>query len=182
MNFKNRKVFVPAYLHELHGENPDLLTLIATYMTGLIAGFLIIFNIGCASMPVWKTILLFILYIDIAGGIVSNFSTSTRLYYQKMEKLRILFIFLHLIHPGLFILLFPDSYSYFGFAGFYTIIACLILHKIRNIENQQTCASLMLVAGILISFFFDLPFIILYTFAPLYMIKLIIGFSVRRPS
>jgi hypothetical protein len=177
----NRKVSVPGYLHELHGENPDLLTLISTYLIGLITGLLVICKLGCNTLSVWKTVLLFILYFDIAGGIVSNFSSSTRQYYRKNEKLRISFILLHLLHPGLFIMLFPEYVYYFTYAGFYTILSCLILNKINIIENRQTTASFLLVIGILISFFFNLPFNILYTFAPLFMIKLIIGFSDRRP-
>jgi hypothetical protein len=180
MIFRNRKVSVPAFLHELHGENAYLLTLIATYLSGLIAGIFIIGNIGFSTLSVWKTVLLFILYVDIAGGVVSNFSSSTSQYYQKNEKIRVPFILMHFLHPGLLILLFPISVYYFAYVGSYTIIACLIINKINNQENQQTWAALILVAGILSSFFFKLPFPGLYTFAPLFMIKLIMGFSVRR--
>ena len=177
---QNRKVNVPKYLYELHGDNPNLYTLFTTYLTGLIAGFLVIATIGF-RMPVWKTILLFILYTDIAGGIVANFSSSTNHYYQINSKLRLVFILLHFIHPVLFILLFPNSAFYFAFVGVFTIISCLILNTIRVVEDQQTIASFCIVIGIIVSFSFNLPFVVLYSFAPLFMVKLINGFSVKSP-
>jgi len=176
----NKKVNVPKYLHELHGESPTMFSLLMTYFTGLIVGLLVIVFISSSGMPIWKKLILFILYLDIAGGVVANFSSSTKRYYEKHVELRYYFIFLHFLHPLLFILLFPDSVYYFIYVGLFTIIACLFLYQVKNVEVQQTFASFLLVAGVLISFFFNLPLKVLYSFAPLFMTKLIIGFSVKR--
>ena len=176
----NKKVNVPKYLHELHGESPTIFSLFMTYFTGLIAGLLVMMCISNSGMPIWKKLILFILYLDIAGGVVANFSSSTNRYYEKHVKLRLYFVFLHFLHPLLFILLFPDSVYYFSYIGLFTIIACMILYQVENIEIQQAFASFLLVTGVLISFFFNLPLKVLYSFAPLFMTKLIIGFSVKR--
>jgi len=134
-------------------------------------------NIG---LPVWKSILLFILYADIAGGVISNFSTSTKDYYRTNESLRLPFILLHLIHPALFILIFPDYTDYFIYVGLFTILACLILSRINQIEIQITTALFLFLLGTSFSFCFKIPVNFLFSFAPLFMTKLIIGFSIDR--
>jgi hypothetical protein len=66
---QNRIVHLPGYLHELHGVNPNLLNLIATYMSGIIAGLLMVINTFNLGLPIWKTIILFILYADIESTV-----------------------------------------------------------------------------------------------------------------
>jgi hypothetical protein len=179
---QNTKIKVPKYLQELHGEYPDIFTLIITYLAGIISGILVIVFTDNVGLPVWKSILLFVLYADIAGGVISNFSSSTKDYYQTNKKLRLPFILMHLIHPALFILVFPDFAGYFIYVGLYTILACLILARINQIEIQLTTALLLLLLGTSFSFCFKIPVNFLFSFAPLFMTKLIIGFSVDRPN
>jgi hypothetical protein len=177
---KNRKVKIPRYLLELHGESPDIFTLAATYVASVISGILVVVFTKNLGLPVWKSILLFLLYADIAGGVISNFSSSTKDYYRTNKRLRLPFILTHLIHPALFILLFPGFTEYFIYVGIFTIIACLILARIEQIEIQLTTALFLLLSGVLFSFCFEVPVNFLYSFAPLFMVKLIVGFSVTH--
>jgi hypothetical protein len=64
----------------------------------------------------------------------------------------------------------------------FTLGSAIGLNKVKDTEFQQNIASLLLGIGIALSFFFALPIPILYVFAPLFMVKLILGFSVQRPS
>lgn len=178
---QNKRIKVPKYLWELHGEYPDIFTLTGTYLASIISGILAIvftYNLG---LHVWKSILLFVLYADIAGGVISNFSSSTKDYYRTNKSLRLPFILMHLIHPALFILLFPDFADYFIYVGIFTILACLILVRIKQPEIQLTTALFFLLLGTSFSFCFKIPVNFLFSFAPLFMTKLIIGFSVNRP-
>jgi hypothetical protein len=179
---QNKKIRVPKYLHELHGESPDIFTLIGTYLASLISGILAIVFTKSLGLPVWKSVLLFVLYADIAGGVISNFSSSTKDYYRNNKSLRLPFILMHLIHPALFILLLPDFADYFIYVGSFTILASLIVEKINQIEIQLTIALFLFLSGTLFSFCFKIPVNFLFSFAPLFMSKLIIGFSVVRPN
>jgi hypothetical protein len=179
---QNKKIKVPKYLYELHGEFPDLFTLTGTYLACVISGTLVIISTYKLGLPVWKSILLFVLYADIAGGVISNFSSSTKDYYRSNKRLTIPFILMHLIHPALFILLFPDFANYFIYVGLFTMLACLILTRIGKIEIQLTTALFLFLTGTLFSFFFKIPVNFLFSFAPLFMTKLIIGFSLERPG
>ena len=179
---QNKRIKVPKYLHELHGEYPDLFTLIGTYLASIISGILVIVFTNNLGLPVWKSILLFVLYADIAGGVISNFSSSTKDYYRTNKSLRLPFILMHLLHPALIILIFPDFADYFIYVGLFTILACLILTRINQIEIQLTTALFLLLLGTLLSFCFKIPVNFLFSFAPLFMTKLIIGFSVNKPN
>jgi hypothetical protein len=179
---QNKRIKVHKYLHELHGEYPDIFTLIGTYLAGIISGILVIVFTNNLGLPVWKSILLFILYADIAGGVISNFSSSTKDYYRTNKSYRLPFILMHLLHPALFILLFPDFADYFIYVGLFTIPACLIITGINQIEIQLTSALFLLLLGTSLSFCFKIPVNFLFSFAPLFMTKLIVGFSVNRPD
>jgi len=179
---KNKKIKVPKFLYELHGEYPDIFTLIGTYLACLISGILALVFTNSLGLPVWKSVLLFVLYADIAGGVISNFSSSTKDYYRNNKSLRLPFILMHLIHPALFILLFPDFADYFIYVGLFTILGCLIVDRINQNEIQLSTALLLFLSGTLFSFCFKIPVNFLFSFAPLFMLKLIIGFSVGRPN
>jgi len=60
--------------------------------------------------------------------------------------------------------------------------AALAVNAVGDRESQQNLAAFLVVAGVLGSVFFHLGVPALYSLAPLFMIKLILGFSVRRPS
>ena len=179
---QNKRIKVPKYLHELHGESPDIFTLIGTYLASIISGILAIVFTNNLGLPVWKSIILFVLYADIAGGVISNFSSSTKDYYRTNKSHRLPFILMHLLHPALFILLFPDFADYFIYVGLFTILSCIILTRINKIEIQLTTALFLLLLGTSFSFCFKIPVNFLFSFAPLFMTKLIIGFSIDRPN
>ncbi|HVN58939.1 MAG TPA: hypothetical protein VMT63_11615 [Bacteroidales bacterium] len=179
---KNKKIRISKYLHELHGEYSDIFTLAGTYFAGITGGIIAVFFTSRLYLPFWKTILLSVLFADIAGGVVANFSSSTREYYQANSKLRLPFILIHIIHPVLLIMLFPGFAEYFIYAGLFTIVGCLIVIRISIHEIQQTTALLMFLIGTLLSFCFKTPAIFIYSIAPLFMAKLILGFSVCVPT
>jgi hypothetical protein len=178
----DREIKVPKVFHELHGENTRLSNIIIVYLAGILTASLIFYSLHAYNLPTWKLALISLLYFDMAGGVVANLSTSTNQYYQKNRNLRIVFLLLHIAHPALFILVFSDYYQYFAFVGAFTLLVGLFLNSFKDIERQQNFAAFFVVIGITISFYFKVPINILYTFAPIYMTKLLLGFSVKRPS
>jgi hypothetical protein len=93
------------------------------------------------DFPFWKIILFVIVIMDIASGVISNFTNSTNQYYQGNSNLRILFISLHAIHPILFIILFPTESTQFIFMGVYTLLSCFFLNMIPDRETQRLIAA-----------------------------------------
>jgi hypothetical protein len=178
----DKEVNIPKVFNELHGEKSPLSSIIMVYLAGAVATVLVISQILPERLPVWKIVLVGILYMDIGGGVVANLSSSTNQYYQGKGRLRIGFILLHCLHPTLFILMFPDFWPYFIYIGLFTLISALLVNAFRDAEFQQNLAAFLVMGGTIISFSFDVPLVIFFSFAPLFMVKLILGFSVRRPA
>jgi hypothetical protein len=78
--------------------------------------------------------------------------------------------------------IFSDNMAYFGFVMLYTVLAASGLNRVVDLELQQNLAAALVTLGISISFLFGLPALALYAFAPFFLIKLILGFAVQRPS
>jgi len=178
---KDIDIKIPKLFRELHGDIAKLSSIIITYSSGILVSIITIIVTLYLHLPLWKYILLFILFIDITGGVVANLSTSTNQYYKDRNILRIIFLLMHIIQPGLMLLIFPENYQYLIFIYLFTLVSSLILFKIKSSELQQNIAALFLVVGITASFLFKLNIFSLYLFGTLYMIKLILGFSVKRP-
>ena len=178
----DKEITIPKALHELHGQKTRISTLGTVYLASFIVAGVAVHQILPGGLPAWKVLLVLILYLDIAGGVVANLSTSTNRFYQEKTQLRVGFILLHCLHPALFISVLPESWPYFVFVGIFTLASALLVNAFRDTEFQQNLAALLVVAGIAVSFTFDVPLAFFYSFAPFFMIKLIIGFAVRRPA
>jgi len=178
---QDKEVTIPKALRELHGETARLSTLVLVYLAGLIAAGVVVIHLLPVGLPAWKTLLVAILYLDIASGVVANLSTSTNQYYKDKPKLRTVFALLHVLHPAGFILVLPQAWPYFVFTGLFTLGAIFLMDHFHDTERQHNLAALLVVAGVMLSFFFALPYVFLYSFAPLFLMKLVLGFAVRRP-
>jgi hypothetical protein len=183
MNNPSRKITVPKFLRELHGERISLYTFFSVYVTAIItASFLTYEIIKDNELSYWKYILFFIIVIDIAGGVVANLSSSTNQYYQQNEKKRIPFILIHILQPTILYVIFPQYLNYFLFIALFTVILTLIVSAISNREIQQNTASAFLVIGIIFATMFNEINFYVLALGIMFMIKLILGFSVRRPD
>jgi hypothetical protein len=179
---QDKEITVPKALHELHGDKTRLSTLVLVYLSGVIAAGLVLILLLPNELPLWKMMLIAVLYVDIAGGVVANLSTSTNQYYQDRNQQRTIFALLHILQPAIFILVFPAAWLYYVFSGLYTLMSIGIVSQFQDSELQQNAAALLVVVGVALSFAFPVPHAILYSFAPLFLLKLVLGFAVRRPS
>jgi hypothetical protein len=113
---------------------------------------------------------------------VANLSSSTNQYYQQNEKKRIPFILIHILQPTILYVIFPQYLNYFLFIALFTVILTLIVSAISNREIQQNTASAFLVIGIIFATMFNEINFYVLALGIMFMIKLILGFSVRRPD
>lgn len=179
-NLWNREVSIPKSLHELHGERTRLSTLLIVYLTALTAAAVSAWLLLRAGTPVWRTALAALIFMDVGGGVTANLSASTNRYYQEHPKLRIPFIAMHVFHPAVLAALFPAALPYFVYAALFTLGGTFAVNAVRNGELQQNLAALLVAAGCVFSFAFAVPVPVLYAFMPLFAVKLILGFAVRR--
>lgn len=172
----NRILKIPKFLHELHGEEASLLSVLLVYATG------IAFALFCIVMcrPVvqgYQTWILALMALDIGGGVVSNFSPGTSAYYAKRPTRRWIFIAVHIIHPLLLWVIFSHMHGILV-VGAAILVFTAIVNAVSGIPNQRMIAACLFVTTlVLINLLVTglLPLLFLSVFA----LKLIIGFGVR---
>ena len=176
-------VNVPKILQELHGENTTVLNICLVYVVGLAAAILSMLELIPKNIEVWKLVLIFILFIDIAGGVISNMTFATNQYYQKRPKLKIVFIVAHIIQPFLLSIMFMENWHYILFVYLLTMSACIVLIQIKKSDLQRVIGSVFLIAGVFgATYLFKVDLASIMVIGILYMIKLILGFSVKKDA
>ncbi|MDV7396055.1 hypothetical protein RZS08_31980, partial [Arthrospira platensis SPKY1] len=80
-NISNRIVTIPAWLHFLHGKESNLADLVLVYGTALVSGLFIGFSLTITeALLSGQKLVIILLILDFSGGIVANFTRSTRTY------------------------------------------------------------------------------------------------------
>ncbi|PKN96169.1 MAG: hypothetical protein CVU43_22110 [Chloroflexi bacterium HGW-Chloroflexi-5] len=177
-----QEINIPKVLHELHGEKARLSSLLLVYLTAMVVGGIALWQMVPLELPVWKVILAVIIFLDIGGGVTANLTSSTNQYYQRKVRLRPIFLAMHVVHPLLLMLVFPQNVWFLLFVMIYTLGSAFGVNLIKDQEMQQTAAGALVAVGVCLVVLFPVSFAILYVFAPLFMAKLILGFAVRRPD
>jgi hypothetical protein len=178
--FLTKEIDIPKSLHELHGERTRVSTLLIVYLTALTAAAVSAWLLLRAGTPVWRTALAALIFMDVGGGVTANLSASTNRYYQDHPKLRLPFIAMHVFHPAVLAALFPAALPYFAYAALFTLGGTFAVNAVRDGELQQNLAALLVAVSCVFSFAFAVPVPVLYAFVPLFTVKLILGFAVRR--
>ena len=173
---------MPRALALLHGERSTAFDLFLVYGTGILFGILAVVLAGTrvAALPWEKSLLLFLVAAFASGGVVTCFSPGMDRYYAARPALRWTFIFSHVVGPALLFLLFDGRLAYWAFLYVYTVAAASLVNVIREKERQQLTAAALVALGtvVLLPLSLDAPF--LAWFAPVYMVKMVLAFSVRR--
>jgi hypothetical protein len=175
-----KKIKVPKFLYVLHGKETNIAELILIYGIAVITPVITYFSTRTTlpELPWWKTLLLFIILADLAGGLVANITYAATAFYEKKQWRKVVFIFLHIIHPAAIWFL---TREYFPFLVFCAVVAVLFsfLTAFAFRQPRQQFAGFI---GISLAVAFGF---IMFTVSPyyrvasiFYMIKLIYSFSV----
>ncbi len=181
---KSKEIKIPKFLHELHGSSSTLFDIIITYAGGVLAiiSVYLLYLKSYFSIQLWELILLLLISGDIGAGVVANFTRGTNSYYsgEDKRKLRFCFIILHILHPIIFLYVL-NLFSYKSIALVVFVIICtFFIDYIKVKEKQRIIAVFCLVIGFGILLNIGIASELLLWFFTLYMIKLFIGFGVRR--
>lgn len=181
---RNKEIVIPKFLHDIHGEKTSLFDMLLTYSGGLISLSVVVLIYAQSEISVayWKLLLLALISADIGAGAIANFTKGTNLYYSGADKRknRIIFIISHFIHPGLFFFV-TDTFSIFSILlVVYVIGSAFVINAIAKREQQGVVAAFLMVVGISILMVSEITNPLLLWFFPLFMIKLLLAFAIRR--
>ncbi|MCC5914007.1 MAG: hypothetical protein JJU46_06495 [Balneolaceae bacterium] len=173
------KIKIPKLLHELHGELSNWRDVGLTHMAAWGLTVLMVWLSVCSGHPIWITVLLAILTVDIAGGVVSNFTKGTNNYYEQYPQKRVVFLLLHIIQPALLSMMFPDQVFLILAVMAYTLSISIWLDGSRKFEFPKSVSPFLTIVGITGLVIMPIEFIGLQLLLILYITKLILAFSVN---
>ena len=130
----------------------------------------------------YQATILWLLFLDIAGGIVANLSIGTNDYYNANPKKRWIFIAVNM-QPLILAVVLQSTFSIAVGVWGYTIVSASIVNMLRRKTYHRLLASGLFAAAIigyiLLEISLPLPITLVYL---LYMMKLIVCFAVEYPG
>lgn len=179
-----KRLSIPPFLQDIHGEKSSLPDLVLTYSGALVslAAILIIYGQSGLQLPWWKLLLLGLVSADIGAGAIANFTIGTNQYYSGVQKRksRITFILTHLLHPAIFFYVLEAFSVISGLLVLYVIGATLLINALAGSQKQAVVAAFFMVSGVSLLLIGQMSSPFLLWFFPLYMVKLFLAFGIRR--
>ncbi|GAA6134468.1 hypothetical protein NBRC116188_12570 [Oceaniserpentilla sp. 4NH20-0058] len=173
--------FLAEFSKEFLGETPtqkDKLTILSVTVVLLVV--IVYYNSAeLSDIALWKSVLFLIVALDIIAGAIANFTKSSQEWYKNKPKKRVIFYFEHVIHIGLLTLAVGHTWYCFGLLVF-TIVAGLFVNYTKTLKQQEVNAASVILIGIVVFYVvFPAPQILVWL-PSIFLLKLIMGFSVRR--
>jgi hypothetical protein len=186
MNVKENKFYlkfkVHRLFHELFGRETTTFDLLAIVIASLsFAGLTLVLKWN-ANISIFKLIILTILTLDIAGGVVANFTTGTTNYYAESLRKRYFFVLFHLLQPSILIWIFPNELQAILVISIFTLISSIIVLNINKHYTQRITAITLLLLSFVLSILLNYSDPLLQIIMQLFSIKLILAFSVNWSS
>jgi hypothetical protein len=173
---------IPKFFHEILGEKQVKIELLFIFLlTAITTSFLFIFyHDFLKTLPIFNQSILFILTLDISGGVIANLTYGTDRFYSKSKKARKIFIAIH-IQPLLIFLLAKSPLWIAFILWAYTIFCALILEVLKDHPSQKVFAGFDFMIATIILFAFESslsPFV--FFLMLLFLFKVLYSFSVNH--
>jgi hypothetical protein len=179
---QNKKIQVHKFLGEIFGRETTTFDLLAIIIGSVSFALLTLFVKWNADITIIKKIILIILALDIAGGVVANFTRGTNNYYAESLQKRYLFVLFHLLQPSILIWIFPnESLAVLG-VSIFTLINSIIVLNVKKHYNQRIIAVTLLLFSLILSTLFNYTDPLTKMIMQLFSIKLILAFCVNWSS
>ncbi len=163
---------------EFLGETPKRKDVIAISSATTVLVSIIIYknNELLSELAVWKIVLFATIAFDIVAGAIANYTESTQRYYGSYNSKRVTFLIMHVA-----ILYLAVGYLWFCLIILvYTIVSSLIVNFTKTLKQQEINTAMLAVIGSVLFFVIFPTLSLLLWFPMVIMLKLIIGFAVKR--
>jgi hypothetical protein len=182
LKMQNKKIQVHKFLTELFGRETSTFDLLAVIISSVLFAGLTVLIKWNSDFSILKKIILTILALDIAGGVVANFTRGTNNYYAESLQKRYLFVLFHLLQPSILIWVFPKELLAVLGVSIFTLISSIIVLNIKKHYNQRIIAVTLLLFTLIVSTLFNYTDPFTKMIMQLFSIKLILAFSVNWAS
>jgi hypothetical protein len=182
MKIQNKKIQVHKFLFELFGRETTTFHLLAIVIASLsFAGLTLLLKLN-TDISNFKLIVLTILTLDIAGGVVANFTAGTTNYYAESLRKRYFFVLFHLLQPSILIWIFPNELQAILGISIFTLISSIIVLNLNKHYTQRITAITLLLFSFILSILLNFSDPLTQLLMQLFSIKLIMAFSVNWNS
>jgi hypothetical protein len=171
---------IPKFLHELFGTQQNRSELVLIILFTITSTLLVAWLTASywQTLTWYQNLVLWLLFLDISGGVVANLSEGTNNYYNARPKARWLFIAIH-IQPLLLAIVLESPIQIALAVWLYTLISASIINHLRAMVYHRLLAGALLATAIIIYVLngvtLPIPITLIYI---LYMMKVIYSFSV----
>jgi hypothetical protein len=145
-----KTIKIPQFLHEVLGKESTPAELVMIFVSGILGtlGLFYFTNTEWNGLALWKTILLFLLVLDVLAGFIANLTFSTNQHYKENPKLRLVFIAIH-IQPLIFSFLLNDYFYICLIVWIYTLITALSINALQKHPAQRVLAGCFVMIGLI---------------------------------
>jgi phage-related holin len=163
----------------LHGDNPTRTDYVLTYGVAVI-GAIFAVALGGRSWTLIQQIVVFVIAVDVLGGVVANVTRSTSTWYHTRPRwIGIVFILLHIVQPVVLILAVDQGNWLYAFGLYvYMVISAFIVEALPGKDVQLPTAYGLVTLGILLFSQLITTIPLLSWFAPAYLIKLVAAHTI----
>lgn len=143
---------IPAFLREVFGESQTIGELLVIILFGIgLATFLFLgFPEMTRGLPLWRSIIAYLLVLDIFAGSIANFTRSTNNHYAARDKERLVFIVIH-IHILIVAWLLGINIWYAAIVWGYTIGGAFVVNAFKDSQFQIFVGGVLLAIGIAVA-------------------------------
>jgi hypothetical protein len=176
-----RTLRIPRLFHEFHGEEARLIDVVFTWAAALIAVGIVVLRPSTRPVATtwWQIAIVALIAGDLVGGVVANFSEGTDRYYAARPRLRVGFLLLHVVQPTVLYFIIGGPVEVWASIPAYAIVAALVVNALPD-DRQMPVATLLTAIGIMICFGWYVIAPPALWFGPIFLVKLVLGFAVRR--
>lgn len=176
---QDKKIQVNKFLIELFGRVTTAFDLLAITISSISFAGLTLLLKWNADISNFKLVILSILALDIAGGVIANFTKGTNNYYSESLRKRYLFVFFHLLQPSILIWIFPSDLLAILGVSLFTLTSSIIVLNIKKQYNQRIIAVTLLLFSLFLSTLLNYSDTLAKMIMQLFSVKLILAFCVN---
>jgi len=173
-------ILIPKFFHELFGTEQRLSELILILIFTVTATLVTALSTTTywQSLSGFQNFVLWLLFLDISGGVVANLSFGTNNHYKELPKGRWLFIAVH-IQPLILAAVLQSPMLIAIVIWLYTVLSASLINCLRQKIYHRLLAgalySFAIIGYVLSDISLPSPISLIYL---LYMMKVIYSFSV----
>ena len=179
MKIQNKKIQVHKFLFELFGRETTTFDLLVIVIGSLLVAGLTLILKWNSDISNFKLIMLTILSLDIAGGVIANFTAGTTNYYAESLRKRYFFVLFHLLQPSILIWIFPNELRPILVISVFTLISSIIVLNLNKHYTQRITAITLLLLSFILSILLNFSDPLTQLLMQLFSTKLILAFSVN---